>query len=336
MSLYRQKPYTLQELNLRPQDTVTPVQEPLSQKMGRGIGEFLLNQGLVSDPRRAYRTGQTLSGMLGMLPVIGDAQAGDEMATAVQEGDSLGMGLGLMSAVPVVGKAAKKATEAMQSAKGYIPQKTVKAYKLFRTKDDGELYPLFVDANTPVKRGEWVDAIAGDKNSKSGKVKSKIGDLAYRAGWHAGDSAGAKHIGGKALKGSNKPEYRPANQVWAEVEMPMDFDWQSEANSRASIVKSGPNKGKLNSKEAHITDAIPFGGSYRYKTNPNMEGNWIISGNMKVNDIISPDEVKAMGADLPMLDEFIVENNVKLSDLRQETIKELKKYYPELYQAMTK
>ena len=321
---------------LRPRQSVNPVQEPLSQRMGRGIGEFLLDQGIISDPRRAYRTGQTLSGVLGMLPVIGDAQAGDEFATAAQEGDSLGMGLGLMSAVPVAGKISKKAIDSMKTSKGYKPQRTIKAYKLFRTKDDGELYPLFVDANTPVKRGEWVDAIAGESNDKTGKVKSKLGDLAYRPGWHAGDTASAKHIGGKALKGSKKPEYRPANQVWAEVEMPADYDWQSEAISRASIVKSGPNKGKINAKEAHITDTVPFGGSYRYKTNPNMDGNWIISGNMKVNNVINPEQVKQMGTDLPTLDQFIIDNDVKFSELNSEAKKELKRHYPELYEAMTK
>lgn len=336
MNLYRQQPYTLAELNLRQNGRAEPVQEPLSQRMGRSIGEFLLDQGVISDPRRAYRTGQTMSGILGFLPGIGDAQAGDEFATAAQDGDALGMGLGLMSAVPVAGKITKSVSDSMQAAKGYIPQKTIKAYKLFRTKDDGELYPLFVDANTPVKRGEWVDAIAGESNEKTGKVKSKLGDLAYRPGWHAGDTASAKHIGGKATKGSKKPQYRPANQVWAEVEMPADLDWQNEAISRASIVKSGPNKGKVNAKEAHITDRVPFGGSYRYKTNPNMEGNWIISGNMKVNDVINPDQVKQMGTDLPTLDQFIMQNNVKFSDLNSEAKKELKKYYPELYEAMSK
>jgi hypothetical protein len=107
MNLYRQQPYTLAELNLLQNQRVEPVQEPLSQKMGRGIGEFLLDQGVISDPRRAYRTGQTMSGILGFLPGIGDAQAGDEFATAAQEGDALGMGLGLMSAIPFVGKAKK-------------------------------------------------------------------------------------------------------------------------------------------------------------------------------------------------------------------------------------
>lgn len=180
----------------------------------------------------------------------------------------------------------------------YKPQKTIKAYKLFRIRKDrpGELFPLFVDADTPVTAGEWIKAIAGELAKGGKKVASKIGGLAYRPGWHSGDSPMASHIGGKRVKG--KPTVRPPDQVWAEVEVPADFDWQSVANSRASIVKGGPNKGKLNVKEAHITDQIPFDGFYRYKTNSNMTGNWIISGQMKVLRVLSDEEVAAINQEL--------------------------------------
>ena len=181
-------------------------------------------------------------------------------------------------------------------AKAKTPKKTVKAYKLFRIEDNDKsnLFPLFVDADTPVETDVWVEAKAGEINKRTGKVKSKLGDLAYRPGWHSGDTPSAKHIGGisdNRYQGK-KPDYRKASQVWAEVEVPADVDWQSEANSRASTVRSGPRKGLLNVKEAHITDQIPDGGHYRYKTNPNMEGNWIISGSMKVNKLLTPSQKK--------------------------------------------
>ena len=193
------------------------------------------------------------------------------------------------------------------------PQKTVKAYKLFRVDPDrpGELFPLYVDADKPVPMGEWVNAEIGGA-AKSGKVKSKIGELAMRPGWHAGDLPMATHIGGKVdfktgqrMTGKGvKPTAREPNQVWAEVEMPADFDWQSVADSRASVVKSGPREGLLNSGEAHITDQLPHSGHYRYKTNPNMTGEWLISGQMKVNRILGDDEVTSINsaagfADLP-------------------------------------
>ena len=216
------------------------------------------------------------------------------------------------------------------------PKKTVKAYKMFRVhpKHPGKLFPLFVDADTPVEMGKWIDAKEGEM--RNGKVKSKIGDLAYRPGWHAGDLPIATHIGDKdeeqkaeikRIKAQRKkvldrlgndktgkrvakakhpfpewvnaPRLRNHRHIWAEVEMPDDVDWHSEATKR------GMNeKGKFVPSQAHITDQIPKGGHYRYKTNPNMTGNWIIGGSMKVNRILPDEEVesinKAAGtADLP-------------------------------------
>lgn len=179
------------------------------------------------------------------------------------------------------------------------PKNTVKAYKLFRVhpKHPGKLFPLFVNANEPVEMNKWVDAKEGEMAGD--KVKSKIGPLAYRPGWHAGDLPVATHIGEKSDPNLTAPDVRPANHVWAEVEMPHDVDWQSVANER------GMNpKGKLIARNAHITDQIPKGGHYRYKTNSNMTGNWLIGGSMKVNRVLQDKEVKAINkaagaSDLP-------------------------------------
>ena len=179
------------------------------------------------------------------------------------------------------------------------PKKTVKAYKLFRVheKHPGKLFPLFVDSNTPVEMNKWIDAKEGE--TVNGKVKSKIGPLAYRPGWHAGDLPVATHIGEKSDASLTAPDVRPANHAWAEVEMPNDVDWQTEANNR------GVNKqGRLIASRAHITDQLPKGGHYRYKTNSNMTGNWLIGGSMKVNKMLTDKEVKAINkaagaADLP-------------------------------------
>ena len=184
------------------------------------------------------------------------------------------------------------------------PKSTVKAYKLFRVHPShpGKLFPLFVDANTPVEMNKWVEAKEGEM--ANGKVKSKIGALAYRPGWHAGDLPIATHIGEKSDPSLTAPDTRPANHVWAEVEMPNDVDWQSIANER------GMNEqGKIVPVKAHITDQIPLGGHYRYKTNPNMTGNWLIGGAMKVNKVLTDKQVekinKAAGlADLPRAKPF--------------------------------
>lgn len=207
------------------------------------------------------------------------------------------------------------------------PKKTVIAYKLFRTEADrpGELFPLFVPVwgdsgpqkfgnRDPRRHGEglpigvWYDAEVGETApaTKTGKpqVKSKLGGLAFRPGWHAGDLPIATHIGEMSDPSLKAPDLRAPNQVWAEVEMPDDVDWQAEANKR------GINKnGKFIAREAHITDQIPEDGFYRYKTNSNMTGNWLIGGSMKVNRILSDEEVKAINdaagtADLPRATPF--------------------------------
>lgn len=177
---------------------------------------------------------------------------------------------------------------------GAVPQKTVKAYKLFRIdpKSPDKLFPLFVDSKTPLEVGVWTDAKMGDQVASTGKVKSKIGPLAFRPGFHAGDLPIAKHIGAKSNSSLTKPDIRPDNQVWAEVEMPDDKDWQSIANSRATIKKDGTPSAVT----AHITDGLPVGGHYRYKTNPNMEGNWLIGGSMKVVRVLDDIEVQQINS----------------------------------------
>jgi hypothetical protein len=189
---------------------------------------------------------------------------------------------------------------------GKIPEAVVKAYKLFKTKggNTDELYPLFVNANKPVPLNEWVNAEVGPV-AASGKVKSKLGELAYRPGWHAGDLPVATHIGGKSAPGLKAPDFRRPDEVWAEVEMPADVDWQQIANQRARLNKAG----EPIASTAHITDAIPEGGFYRYKTSPNMQGNWLIGGGMKVNRVLTDEEVQAINeaagvADLPRFTKF--------------------------------
>lgn len=179
--------------------------------------------------------------------------------------------------------------------------KTKKAYKLFRVGKDKKLYPLFVNADQPVRIGEWQVAEMGQNNPKTGKVKSKIGDLAYRAGWHASDLPMALHIGAKSDSKLKKPDLRRPDQVWAEVELADDYNWSEVAKERAEYNRDGTIKART----AHIVDQVPYNGHYRYKTNPNMQGEWLIGGQMKVNRVLSPTEVKN------------INDNFGLADLRR-------------------
>jgi hypothetical protein len=206
-----------------------------------------------------------------------------------------------------------KATEGLPVGMSVrAPEKVVDLYKLFKFKDKNpeDDYALFVNANKPIPRDEWFPAEAGAFSTKpgtEGKVKSLIGPLAYRPGHHGGDLPIATHIG---KGGNNPPQYRPYNHRWSTVQFPDDVDWQKVANER------GINKkGVLIPSEAHITDQIPFGGHYRYKTSPNMTGEWLIGGSMKLGKHLSDDEVKAINTasglgvqDLPRFNEFVAQN----------------------------
>jgi hypothetical protein len=172
------------------------------------------------------------------------------------------------------------------------PTETKKAYKLFKVKKGfpGELFPLFVGANESVTTGQWIQAKSGElTQTKEGKtmVKSTLGPLAYRPGWHSGELAVATHIGAKQNTTDKAPTLRADDQVWAEVEVGNDVNWQTIANERAQLGKDG----KPIVRTAHITDQIPSGGSYSYKTNSNMTGTWVISGEIKVNKILTEQEV---------------------------------------------
>lgn len=146
-------------------------------------------------------------------------------------------------------------------------------YKLFRLKH-GKLYPLYVNASKPTPLGVWLDAEAGERTS-DGKVKSRLGKLTYRPGWHSGDMPVALHIGEKRKPSDAKPSYRPSEQVWCECEVKTDNDYTKEA-------------GRYGLK------SIPKNGGYWFKTNSNMIGRWYISGEIKVNKILTDKEVNAI------------------------------------------
>ena len=281
--------------------------------------------------RGEVRTLRAIEGQAGTVPDRGIVAAGD-------------------SAMPIVGAEEKQQVPDFPEQTGQVidsdkinfskkkkipfkePKNTQKAYKLFTAKR-GVLYPLFVDAKTPVPIGEWIPAADVSKETftgangltyvkattggrvnitpeeaerlfnlgviKSPKTKS-VQAVASRPGWHSGDLPVAPHIGGKTSKKKSKPDFRKDNQVWAEIEVPADVDWQSVANENATLNKDG----SVNVKTAQVTDRIPSQGFYRYKTNPNMFENWMISGEIKVIKPLSDAEVKQINdeagiADLP-------------------------------------
>ena len=155
-------------------------------------------------------------------------------------------------------------------------------YKLFKIKN-GKLYPLYVLANKETKMGVWLPAESGELQP-NGKVKAKLGNgLAYRPGWHIGEVPTCCHIG---VKQSDGTLAQAPDTVWCEVEYSDKINYQDLVN------KLGTNKhGKVVPVKACMKE-IPVNGYYRYKTNPNMLGDWIIAGAIKVHRILSNEEVK--------------------------------------------
>lgn len=177
------------------------------------------------------------------------------------------------------------------------PAKTKIGYKVFYLKD-GKLYPPMVKnpggSDTPM--GVWLEASAGDIASYTKTGRPQIekggpgthcskGELAYRPGWHLGEIPIAKQFE-KVNPLNGKKELFPREFVWAECEYACDVDYQEEA------MKNGyTEKGSFRHSYAGL-QKVPENGCYHYRTNPepNTE-EWIITGKIKVNRILSGNEV---------------------------------------------
>jgi len=160
-----------------------------------------------------------------------------------------------------------------------------KAYKLFRVSKShrGQIFPLYVLADKPIPIGVWLDAKEGER-LPNGKVKSRLGNLCFRPGWHCSDIPLATHIGIKDKSG--KVAWMNPNHVWAEVEYDDTVDYSDEARA------NGTNEaGKVIPVRAYLKH-IPYNGSYRFKTSPIMLGEWIITGRIKVIRVLTDSEVE--------------------------------------------
>lgn len=177
------------------------------------------------------------------------------------------------------------------------PKKTGIAYKVFFEKD-GKLYPPMVanpgGADTPV--GVWLNADVGASAppSKTGRPQVQAGgkgtnaskmSLAFRPGWHLGDIPKATQFD-RLNRATGVKELFPYNFVWAECEYAMDVDYQEEAMSYGYNTN-----GKFQHSLAGLP-RLPVDGYYHYRTNPNPNTvPWVITGAMKVNRVLSRQEV---------------------------------------------
>lgn len=150
-----------------------------------------------------------------------------------------------------------------------------KAYKLFRY-IKGELFPLYVYANEPIVLNTYLYAKAPEPTEK-GKVKArKLGELAYRPGWHLTTLPLANHIGKKQPNGKL---YQAKDTVWCEVEYEDETDYTELAKSQSS-----------NPKYQCFKEIKP-NGFYYYTTNASADVPWLISSAIIVRRILTNEEV---------------------------------------------
>ena len=140
---------------------------------------------------------------------------------------------------------------------------TSKGFKLFEMDTEGNLYPLFIDKQSVIPIGEWIEAkICPTKR------------FAVRPGFHLGLTVDAPWL--KDANGQYKGRRKGWRRVWAECE------YVSE-NNYDEIVAELPNK--------CFTDRLPTNGFYRFKES-GVDRWWIICDKIKVIRILSEDDRK--------------------------------------------
>lgn len=143
----------------------------------------------------------------------------------------------------------------------------MKVYKLFRVKKD-KLYPLYVNAKEEIKMGVWLKSKPGELVDETHvKASGCGGKLRLRSGYHSTEIPFTDWIGEKQEDGTLAQR---KDCVWALCEV----------------------KGtEIESKTKQGYDLVPEDSWYYYKTNSKQERPWIISDWIKVDRILSNEEV---------------------------------------------
>jgi hypothetical protein len=106
-------------------NVAAPYKPSLMERAGQGVADVLSDTGLISNRYGAQQIGKNVAAIGELLPGIGDAAAVDDFSRAAASGDSLGMGLAALGAIPVVGdlagKAGKAAVDVANNIKPALP-----------------------------------------------------------------------------------------------------------------------------------------------------------------------------------------------------------------------
>ncbi len=142
----------------------------------------------------------------------------------------------------------------------------MKTYKLFRVKNS-KLYPLYVEADREMVIGEWLTAQVGEKvDDTHVKAKGCGGKLSLRPGFHSTTIPFTDWIGKRDNDGTLMQR---KDTVWCECEVRGD---EIKVESRCGL--------------RDLPD-----GYYLFRTNSKQKDPWIISKELKINRILSNDEV---------------------------------------------
>ena len=140
--------------------------------------------------------------------------------------------------------------------------KVNKGFKLFEQDENGNLHALFIDKNTIMNVGEWLQA---------GIYPTQ--KFAVRPGYHIGEIPSAPWL--LSADGTYKSQRsKKWKRIWAEVEYIANIDY-------TEIVKDLPSK--------CMKDQLPSNGFYFFKE-AGVGRIWIIADQMKINRVLSEEE----------------------------------------------
>jgi hypothetical protein len=140
-------------------------------------------------------------------------------------------------------------------------------YKLFREKN-GNLYPLYVNADDAIAVGEWLKSKPGTLvDDTHVKAKGCGGKLRLRSGYHSTMIPFTDWIGEKQPDGTLAQR---KDCVWCECEV--------KGNEIESKTRTG-------------YDIVPDNSYYFFKTNSKQVDPWIISDWIRVNRKLTNEEV---------------------------------------------
>ena len=123
----------------------------------------------------------------------------------------------------------------------------------------------------------WIDAEEGER-LPDGKVKSRIGPLKFRPGWHLSEIPLAVHIG---IREGGVIRYMHDDEIWCECAYSDAIDYQPVVEKNGTGYRA-------------MMPWIPVNGYYRFRTSPQMLGEWIIAGSMKILRVLSDEEAAAI------------------------------------------